>query len=88
MTNSQAKVLAIIRARGSMRTAELTTYQYRSLHSLWKDGHVIFETCGECLDCEYRKKSGEPHLQWISCHQTVVRPTNPLSLKQNENKPS
>ena len=79
MTDAQATVLAIIRQRGEMRTVDLTTYQHRSLYALWRDGHILFDTCGQCNDCQYSDRHHEE--RWLRCFHTKVRPTNPMRKK-------
>lgn len=53
MTDKQAKVLALIRQKGEMRTAELTTYQGRSVYPLVQAGYLRYIQCGDCIGCKH-----------------------------------
>lgn len=50
MTHKAAKVLALLRQ--GKPAQDLTVYQYRSLHSLIREGYLTVENCGQkYCDC-------------------------------------
>lgn len=60
MTNSQNKLIALLRQNGGeMESHKIPTFRYRSVVVLVREGFVKRVTCGICSGCEFGKRYNE-----------------------------
>lgn len=73
MSDSQAKLLALVRqSGGEIEAYKIPTFRYRSVLPLVVAGYLRFVGCGQCPGCEYGRRIGEDD----RCDKLRIRTVN------------